>query len=180
MTNIRYGYKNGTNPFDLEIKLQLYVLFCCEKDLRTFLSRKRFTHFVRKLFAHWILPSWKFRLFGPLLYNNLHKSNLNKIQQEQWLTDWHGKAMIGLQSDKKIGMHNAKYSEADMLCCEWKDLSIEVGVAAGRPYVGWHGAQELICSNAPVPCSTTRPCKASKRLDYLGASESLKGAEFAD
>ena len=31
------------------------------------LSQKRFTHFVRKFFAHWNLPSGKFRLFGPLV-----------------------------------------------------------------------------------------------------------------
>ena len=39
--------------------------FCREHGLRVFL-RKRFTHFVRKVFARWKLPSGKFRLFGPL------------------------------------------------------------------------------------------------------------------
>ena len=48
-------------------KNNLHTLFCRKKDLHTiFLSRKRFTHFVRKVFARWKLPSGKFRLFGPL------------------------------------------------------------------------------------------------------------------
>ena len=54
----------------------LRTLFCLKHDLHTcfhaktiyafFLSQKRFTHFVRKVFARWNLPSGKFRLFGPL------------------------------------------------------------------------------------------------------------------
>ena len=47
-------------------KKNLLILFGRENDLRAFLSRKRFTHFVRKVFARWKLPSGKFRLFGPL------------------------------------------------------------------------------------------------------------------
>ena len=60
----------------MEIKLQFYVLFCrkmiyalylSRKTIYAlFLSRKQFTHFVWKVFARWILPSVKFRLFGPL------------------------------------------------------------------------------------------------------------------
>ena len=66
---------------------ELRTLFCHKHDLHTcfhaktiyaqffgakmiyafFLSRKRFTHFVRKVFARWNLPSGKFRLFGPLM-----------------------------------------------------------------------------------------------------------------
>ena len=34
--------------------------------LKFAIVRKRFTHFVRKVFACWKLPSGKFRLFGPL------------------------------------------------------------------------------------------------------------------
>ena len=34
-----------------------------------FLSQKRFTNFIRKVFARWKLPSGKFRLFGPLQRN---------------------------------------------------------------------------------------------------------------
>ena len=44
----------------------LRTLFVAKNDLCTFLSRKQFTHFVWKVFARWILPSGKFRLFGPL------------------------------------------------------------------------------------------------------------------
>ena len=46
-----------------------FTRFCRENDLRVFLSRKRFTHFIRKVFARWKLPSGKFRLFGPLCHH---------------------------------------------------------------------------------------------------------------
>ena len=39
---------------------------CREKSFTHFLSRKRFTQFFWKVFVRWILPSGKFRLFGPL------------------------------------------------------------------------------------------------------------------
>ena len=39
--------------------------FCRGHGLHVFL-RKRFTHFIWKVFARWKLPSGKFRLFGPL------------------------------------------------------------------------------------------------------------------
>ena len=58
-------------------QIQLAQAFCFKNYLSTlvllqkrftrfFLSRKRFTHFVQKVFARWKLPSGKFRLFGPL------------------------------------------------------------------------------------------------------------------
>ena len=50
----------------------IYALFCRENDLRAFLSRKQFTHFVWKVFAHWKLPSGKFRLFGPLVIHSFY------------------------------------------------------------------------------------------------------------
>ena len=45
-----------------------FTHFICREKPFThfFLSRKQFTHFVWKVFARWILPSVKFRLFGPL------------------------------------------------------------------------------------------------------------------
>ena len=42
------------------------MYFCCEKDLHTVLLRKKFTHFVQKVFCALKLPFQKFRLFGPL------------------------------------------------------------------------------------------------------------------
>ena len=41
--------------------------FLSRKRLTHFFSRKRFMHFIQKVFARWKLPSRKFRLFGPLL-----------------------------------------------------------------------------------------------------------------
>ena len=41
----------------------IYALHLSKDDLRTFLSRKWFTHSVRKVFARWVSPSGKFRLF---------------------------------------------------------------------------------------------------------------------
>ena len=42
------------------------MYFCREKDLHTVLLRKKFTHFVQKVFCALKLPFRKFRLFGPL------------------------------------------------------------------------------------------------------------------
>ena len=58
--------QNSIYPFELEIKLLFYVLFCRDVIYTLYLSQKRFTHFVRKVFARWKLRSGKFRLFGPL------------------------------------------------------------------------------------------------------------------
>ena len=54
-------------PFWLGDQIAILCTFLSRNDLRTLLvAKKRFTHFVRKVFARWILPSGKFRLFGPL------------------------------------------------------------------------------------------------------------------
>ena len=53
-------------PFWIGDQIAIYVLFCREVIYTLYLSQKRFMHFVRKVFARWILPSGKFRLFGPL------------------------------------------------------------------------------------------------------------------
>ena len=46
---------------------RIYAYFFVAKTIYAlFLSRKRFTHFVWKVFARLKLPSGKFRLFGPL------------------------------------------------------------------------------------------------------------------
>ena len=48
------------------------VWLCHHKMVYSFfLSRKRFTYFVWKVFARWKLPSGKFRLFGPLVKTNM-------------------------------------------------------------------------------------------------------------
>ena len=45
----------------------IYAHFCVAKTIYSLLLlRKQFTHFIRKVFARWKLPSGKFRLFGPL------------------------------------------------------------------------------------------------------------------
>ena len=52
-------------PFFVTKRIYAYF-FCRKNDLHAFLSRKRFTHFVRKVFARWKLPSGKFRFFSQL------------------------------------------------------------------------------------------------------------------
>ena len=58
---------------------------------RFFLSRKRFTHSARKVFACWILPSGKLRLFGPLLkcyfqkcFESQHERGLSAGRVGRW------------------------------------------------------------------------------------------------
>ena len=61
--------------------------------LRTFLSQKRFTYFVRKAFARWSLPSGEFRLFGPLL---------SSLEVVLVLLEWFG-ASLGVGDQKVDG-----------------------------------------------------------------------------
>ena len=92
--------QNSIYPFELEIKLLFYVLFCRDVIYTLYLSQKRFTHFigcekrfknfVRKVFASWVLPSGKFRLFGPLgvsLIGNCRRDRcpINQTKDYWWL-----------------------------------------------------------------------------------------------
>ena len=57
--------KNYLRTF-LSQKEFMHLLFGTKTIYAHFLSGKRLTHFIRKVFARWKLPSGKFRLFGPL------------------------------------------------------------------------------------------------------------------
>ena len=60
-----FCHKNYLCTF-LSQKEFMHTFFVAKTIYMLFLSRKRFTHFVRKVFARWKMPSGKFRFFGPL------------------------------------------------------------------------------------------------------------------
>ena len=65
-----FCHKNYLCTF-LSQKEFTHTFFVAKTIFAFFLSRKRFTYFVWKVFARWKLPSGKFRLFRPLAEGDL-------------------------------------------------------------------------------------------------------------
>ena len=70
----------------------IFTLFLSQKEFThtffvantvyAFFSRKWFTHFIRKVFTRWKLPSGKFRLFGPLGFTNKKVLDLSGLPSQ--------------------------------------------------------------------------------------------------